>query len=718
MYFKDQKIYHVNAPQNSYDLPKPLNVVSIGRGRAKYEMLEIYAGFDIETTTITTPEGHHLAFAYHFQVSIGTPRILNIYLFRTWDNVIHFFNAVADFYGLNDKKHIIISIANMGFEFQFLRKRLVWDEGDWDFFAKERHKPLKATYRGIEFREVLSITGGNLAQLAKDYCTTQKLVTVDEDGVKHSDLDYSKLRNSTTKLTPIEEQYCINDVVILSEFMWWLFCNFIRSERRVPMTFTGILHNEFKQELKDLCVKRDDKLHQKHGTSCDAWMDYMYTLQPATPEEYHLYMNYLFRGGYVHANALYAGLDEIDGKPILAGMMDVTSFYPTQMNLAYTVRTPFRPCEFSEDKVLSKCLIIHAVFDFIRPTTTHTIESKNKLLNCINGHFDNGRLISADLIEVYLTELDYQVYKKFYRWEGMTVLDCQEAERGPLPVYVTNVLNRHYKTKEQLKRTGYKDTTEYQIAKSRVNSCYGDAVKKVRFAKTSYNNEVGWFDVPEPLDYDKEIRKAILSPFYGIWCTSWCRFTITSMIYKLTRAGVACLYTDTDSIKFVPCHKATQIFKHFNNSIRKHRHNRKLRSTFFDGLGEFDIEVKDKKTGKMIPVRFKSLGAKRYIYAYGDKVFATVAGMPKAAVKQLGTTPDEVMKKFTKVGFRLDPAQSGKLTTAYTDEEYSAEIDGEVMTELSGVALYEIPFKITVATEYSAYMEMLQIKNSLEEKCL
>ena len=350
--------------------------------------------------------------------------------------------------------------------------------------------------------------------------------------------------------------------------------------------------------------------------------------------------------------------------------------------------------------------------------TTHTIESKNKLLNCINGHFDNGRLISADLIEVYLTELDYQVYKKFYRWEGMTVLDCQEAERGPLPVYVTNVLNRHYKTKEQLKRTGYKDTTEYQIAKSRVNSCYGDAVKKVRFAKTSYNNEVGWFDVPEPLDYDKEIRKAILSPFYGIWCTSWCRFTITSMIYKLTRAGVACLYTDTDSIKFVPCHKATQIFKHFNNSIRKHRHNRKLRSTFFDGLGEFDIEVKDKKTGKMIPVRFKSLGAKRYIYAYGDKVFATVAGMPKAAVKQLGTTPDEVMKKFTKVGFRLDPAQSGKLTTAYTDEEYSAEIDGEVMTELSGVALYEIPFKITVATEYSAYMEMLQTKNSLEEKCL
>ena len=718
--FTDQRVYHIDKPMAGYDLPDPLNVVTMGRGRCRYEMLEIYAGFDIETTTITTEEGKHLAFAYHFQVSIGTPRILNIYLFRKWDNVIHFFNFLADHYQLNEKRHIFCLIANMGFEFQFLRRRLHWDDGEWDFFAKEKYKPLKATYRGIEFRECLSLTGGNLAQLAKDYCYTQKLVTTDENGVKQSDLDYKKIRNSRTPLTDLEEKYCINDVVILSEFSWYLFCNFIRSERRFPMTFTGILHNEFKEELKTLCLQRDNKMHLQHGTSLDQWMDYIYALQPEE-DQYTTHMTYLFRGGYVHANALFAGLDGIK-----AGMMDITSFYPTQMNLGYGPGTPFKQIVFDPDrirkldrqKINSKCLIIHAIFDYVRPTTTHTIESKNKIVKFSNAKWDNGRLIQADWIEVWLTELDFQIYEKFYTWGGVTILEAYEAERAQLPPYVLKVLNKHYQTKERLKRAGLKDSMEYAIAKARVNTCYGDLVKRLRLQKTTYDNEKEWHDDPVPLNYYDEIRKAILSPYWGVWCTAWCRFTILSMIHKLTMAGVKVLYCDTDSIKYIPCHAATQLFKHFNNSIKKHRHNRKLRSGFFEGLGEFDIEVKDKVTKKMIPVQFKALRSKCYIYSYDGMVFATIAGMPKASVHQIGQTPEEVMRNFNKLGFNLTPEKSGKLTTVYTDEEYSADIDGEIMTEYSGVALYEIPFKITITEEYKAHVASLQRKYEQELKCL
>lgn len=713
MYFKDQNIYRITGSTTAYNFPKPLNVVTMGRGKNKYNLLELYCGFDIETTTITTPDGDHLAFAYHFQFSIGTPRGLNIYLFRTWDCFLNFLDKLVEFYQLGPSNHMICSIANMGFEFSFLAPRLQWDSGEWDFFAKERYKPLKATYHGLEFREVLSLTGGNLAQLAKDYCTTQKLVTIDENGNKISDLDYKKIRNSTTPLTELEEQYCINDVVILSEFMWYLFCEYIRPDRHVPMTFTGILHNEFKTELKNMCFKRDAKKHLKNGFSYDCWMDFIYTLQPKTEDDYHYTMNYLFKGGYVHANSLYTGVDGLK-----AGMMDITSFYPTQMDLGYVPMTPFRPCNFSEDKVMSKCLIIRAVFDFVRPTTTHTIESKNKIIASCNAHYDNGRLISADWIEVMFTEMDLMTFRKFYTSAGMTVLSCEEAERGILPAYVRNVLNRHYQKKEKLKRTGYKDTMEYAIEKARVNTCYGDLVKRIRLQKTLFDNENGWYDDPVKMDYQKEIRKNILSPYWGIWCTSWCRFTILGMIYKLTMAGVKVLYCDTDSIKYIPCHKATQMFKHFNNDIKKHRHNRKLRSAYFNGMGEFDIEIKDKKTGKMVPVQFKTLGAKRYIYAYDGKVFATVAGMPKASVYQLGKTPEEVIAKFNKTGFKLTPQQSNKLTTSYTDTPYSADIDGEIMTELSGVALYEIPFKLTIKDDYKSHIEALQKRLYLEDKYL
>lgn len=722
MKFPVQHVYHINDPLEYFDFPKPLNSVSIGRGKNKYALLELYCGFDIETTTITTEDRRHLAFAYHFQVSIGTPRVLNVYLFRKWDLLIHFFNKIIEFYNLGPDKHIIISIANMSFEFQFLRKRLKWDCGEWDFFAKEKYKPLRATYNGIEFREVLTITGGSLAQLAKDYCTTQKLITYDDEGRKISDLDYSVARNSNTKLKPIEEQYCINDVVILSEFMWYLFCEYIRSDRQVPMTFTGLLHREFKEELKELCFKRDDKLHLDHGISYGTWQEFIRSLQPSE-EEYQFYMKYLFRGGYVHGNALYTDLDGLLGK-----MKDITSHYPGRMNLDYTVMTPFKTynirrktyaeeIETLEKLAKSKCLIIHAQFDYIRNTTTHSIESKSKLIRFVNGSFDNGRLLSADNIEVLLTEKDFEVYKWFYSWEGMTILSVKVADRGKLPPYVLNVLNRHYKVKEELKRTGKKDTIDYVIAKSRVNTAYGDLVKRLRTTKTSYNNDLEWFEDPEPLDYEKEMHKAILSPFWGIWTTSAARRELCYIIHKLTEAGCPVYYGDTDSCKHKPSHKAEQIFKHYNASIYRHRKNRKLRSAFFDGLGEFDNEIVD-DNGKPVAVPFKMLGSKRYIFIHNGKVYATVAGMPKASINQIGTTPDEILKQFNRTGFRLTPEESGKLTTSYTDEEYSANIDGEIMTELSGVALYKIPFKITLTEEYLSHIDSLQERFNREDKFL
>ena len=703
MRFTAQKIYR--GPQSDYHFPKPLLWDRIGYGKARYDVAELFCGLDIETTTITTEAGEHLAFAYHFQFTIGTPRELNIYLFRKWEHILDFLDKLADHYQLDEKHHILCGIANMGFEFSFFQHRLQWDSGEYDFFAKERYKPLKATYRGIEFREVLSITGGSLAQLAKDYCYTQKLVSIDENGKKVSDLDYKKIRNSTTPLTDLEEQYCINDVVIISEFMWWIFNEFIRIEHYIPMTFTSILHREINQQLKENCKARDLRLRLPRGTSYDTWLSFLHSMQP-TESEYSLYMDFLFRGGYVHGEALHTGIDGL-----LALMDDITSSYPTRMSLDYCPMSPFKPCEFSEDKVYSKCLIIHAQFDFIRATTTHTLESKNKIPYHINGQWDNGRLISADLIEVYLTEKDYQLYKMYYKWETMTVLDCKEAKRGPFPKYVLKVLHHHYQLKEHLKRTGQKETTAYQISKARCNSVYGDLVKRLRKSKTTFSNELGWYEDPTPVDYEHEMLKAILSPFWGIWVTAGARFEVCSMIYKLSKV-TSVYYCDTDSIKYKPCHRAKQIFKHYNASIKRHRKNRKLRSEFFEGLGEFDPECK----GEV--VNFKMLGAKRYIYVWRGKAYATIAGMPKASIQEVGEDPTAILNNFNIEGFHLEPEQSGKTTTSYTDEEYSFNVGGEIMHELSGVAIYEIPFTLSITEEFAAHIARLQRERIEEEKYL
>jgi hypothetical protein len=688
------KVYHVTQPVLSFTLPDPLWSVQCGRGEHKYKILEIFGGFDIETTNIQNVEGWS-AFAYHFQISLANQRETFVYLFRSWDVWLWFIEFIADHYGTGPDTKLILWVANLSFEFQFIRRRLKWDQGDFDFFAKEERQPLKATYRGIEFREALAISGGNLDHLAKTFCKTKKLVTTGPNGEKISDLDYRKERNSSTPLTDIEEQYCINDVVILSEFSQYMFNHYIRPDKRVPMTKTSILITEYKEQLKLKCRAIDRVNGLEYGTTLDTWKAFLLRCFP-DQEHYSLWFKYLFRGGYVHANILYTDI------VIPCKMRDITSSYPAEMNLSYYPVTPFKKVKFKPEYLKSKCCILHCFYDYIGTTTPHTIESKNKVVDAVGGKWDNGRLIWADTLEVYLTELDYDIYQKFYTTPyPPTISECWIAERGKLPFYLLDTLNKYYIHKHQLKVAGLSDTQEYSVTKERVNSNYGASVKKIKLDKITYTDDWG-HDAITP-NYKEEISKQVLLPQWGIWVTAQARHSLLTMLYRLTMAGVKVVYMDTDSIKYVPSHKAEQIFKHYNNQKSRRLHNRKLRNIAFNDLGFFDKEEKGKT------VQFKTLGAKRYLYYNGEKIKATVAGMPKVAINALGQTPEEVFAAFSRYGYELKPEVSGKLTTRYRDEPYSGAVYykgvPEIMHEESGVALYQIPFTMTITQEYRAYME-------------
>ena len=145
----------------------------------------LYAGFDIETTNVEQGE-KHLAFMYHWQFGIANGNQGFIMMGRTWAEFLDFFGQLEAFYDLGKLTRLISWIANTGFEFQFIRKYFEWDPED--FFAREERHPLKVRTGGFEFHEALTISGGSLAQLAKEYTTTQKLV---------GDLDYSIPRNTS-----------------------------------------------------------------------------------------------------------------------------------------------------------------------------------------------------------------------------------------------------------------------------------------------------------------------------------------------------------------------------------------------------------------------------------------------------------------------------------------------------------------------------------------
>ena len=641
--------------------------LQMGIGKHAWKLAKAYCGFDIETTNMIDRENNiKEAYMYHWQFSFNDIVIYG----RKWKEFKYLINKIEKVNRFRDNVKMVVWVANLSFAFQFMRKWLKITR----LFAKEERQPLLVEHNGwLQFREALSISGGNLEQLAKDYCTTKKLV---------GDLDYSIKRNSCTLLTEKEKAYCENDVVILKEFSEYIFDKYIIPNRKIPMTKTGLLRDEVKANIKDL-----KKVN-----------DIMMMLFP-NEKEYRICMNWLFRGGYVHSNVLHTGMMLYD-----VYSYDITSSYPAVMlhNDNYPV-SKFAKKEINCESELQDLCNNYAVyfiaeFESIKNTTLHSIESRNKIIEYSkDAVFDNGRLVKASYIKVMLTDIDYAIYKMFYEWESIEVTFCKYAKREKLPNYLFLTLSEEYTKKATLKKQGKQDTTDYMINKKKVNSFFGMCVTRFHFDNISYENEE--WTTTNDFDYLKEVSKQFLSPFWGIWVTANARYNLLSNLYKI---GDDAVYCDTDSIKFINADKHIHVFNDWNeNMIAVNKAmciERNLDFDIFSDLGCFDLDGKYEQ--------MKTLGSKRYLVKENGKYKATIAGLPKKVIPSLaekGINPFDLFENE----MEIDIANSNKLTTCYNDNETSCIVDGELMSEKSSVALYEIPFKLSITNEYKNYINYI-----------
>lgn len=640
-------------------VPQRPNLVCIkNRGKNAKRYLELYCGFDIETTTL---ENHH-AYMYCWQFSINSIVIMG----RHWSEFLDLLQTLQKIYTLRETTRIIIWVANLGFEFQFMRKLLNISH----LFAKHKREPLYFIHdKCIEFRECLSISGGNLAQLAKDYCRTPKLV---------GDLDYSKERSFKTPLDEKEISYCCNDVIILSEWSEYIFNEYIKPLKYVPLTKTGILRKDIKQgvtdEIKSLVL------------AC------------FPPENlYNYWMKYLFRGGYVHSNRAHTNkvLSHVYGA-------DITSSYPDRMNNGYFPNSPFIEADISnwQSYLDTHCCILDITFTNLKNLTSHSIESSNKAIELENPIIDNGRILFAEKVRVLLTELDYDIYTKYYTWTNIEVHSIHIAKRGKLPRYLLKVLNSNYQEKDELKKDGFKDTPIYVLKKGKVNSAYGVCVTKMHPAEIVYEGDE-WSETTSKFNYQKEIKKQFLLPQWGIWISSHARHKLLTMVYKFHKDVIYC---DTDSIYFKNKENLKYI-EDYNNQqkeiMRQYCNTHNLPFEHFNDLGCFDLELDGAE-------RFKTLGAKRYVYEKDGKPKVTVAGLPKKAlVNYCKEHKIDIFDYFTN-RMLLDQEVSLKNTSKYNDEPHSDIVDGVRMYAESSCGIYKIPFQLNLAEAYLTLLTILK----------
>lgn len=651
-----------------------------------------FATFDIETTTIDNGTDTPYGFMYHWQMDVGGYVVTG----RRWEEWIKFMLKLVEIFKTDETRNFVVYIQNEAFEFQFIRDFLNAHFGGFRVFASQRRKPIYVTTgNGIQFRCSYKLTNMSLEKAVEN-----------EFGVVHckaaGDLDYRVIRTADTPLDDTEYGYCVSDVVSLYELIERRFINERDNLESIPMTSTGYV----RRDCRNSCRKDEDYRED-------------FLKQEMTESVYKLLME-AGRGGNTHANRYMSGRvwHDVDS-------FDVASSYPAQMFLRKFPVSKFTPYGEIEsmtelDDLLSEyACLFRVIFTGLEvkdnigmpyiAISKATARSKHVTL-------DNGRVLSVinredrendrGFIALTLTDVDFQIIKEQYTWDEMSISDFHIATYGYLPDALLSQVMAYFRGKTELKdkiKEAEKREAEeeaanltylYAKSKNRLNGIFGMCYTNPVHNVISINDDGEWTeDTPEIADALKKYwksRNSFLVYAWGVWITAWARRHLEDLFNALGQDKV--IYGDTDSGKAVDV------------DISK-----------IDALNAKVMEIADKRGAycdyngtryymgiyeheNKVPIaKFKTLGAKKYVYEDEKGLHVTISGVSKKlGAKELGSIDN------FKPGFIFKDA--GGLTLYYNDAKqgiHQITVDGCTMTTASNIGMVDSTYEIGITQEYA-----------------
>ena len=698
--------------------------------RIKY--YNIAMSFDIETSSfydnlIVRPENKRgLMYAWVFGIEDYT------IIGRTWEDMLYLFDLVTEILELSLENRIIVYVHNLGYDFQFFRPYFEFDR----VFALDMRDPLQAiTESGIEFRCSYKLSGYSLEKVGEHLTrhTVRKMV---------GDLDYSKIRTPATPLTKKEYGYIEHDALVV--------CAYIQEEiedaggniTKIPLTKTGKVRNY----CRNACL-HTYKTHNRYDPKYYDYHRLMNRLTITSVLEYKM-LRQAFMGGFTHGNHLH--INEICYN---VGSYDETSAYPYMLVSQLYPMSKGELITLKDKKDFEHNLeFYHAIFTatFYNIDETFTYDHYISISKCIekeNVIADNGRLVKADKITILLTNIDYEIIRKTYKWTKLTIRNFRRYKRGLLPKdFILSLLDLYEK------KTTLKDVEEmiieYQNSKENLNGGYGMTVTDICRDEVVYieyfedTNKDGW--TLETPDYDKTIdkynkdKKRFLFYPWGVFCTAHARKVIWDAILHLKEDY---RYSDTDSVKFVNLEKHKEYFETYNKRLL-----RRLKK-IMDILG-IPFEKCAPKTikGEVKPIgvfefeglyeKFKYLGAKRYMYLAGDKLVLTVSGinkmkalpyllkshripftadLKKKAIHVNDLTNIETIFNDFNDGLVIPKGHTGKQIHTYIDYETRGTVRDYLGNEydyheLSAIHLEDTEYSLSMADEFLRYLLGVQVR--------
>ena len=687
----------------------------------KLTYYNVASTFDIEASSfydnfVIKPENKR-AIMYAWIFGIDDFSIMG----RTWDDYIELTRILEEELQLSSEKRLIIYVHNLGYDFQFFRPYFNFDK----VFALDMREPIYATTEGgLEYRCSFKLSGYALVKVGEHLTRHQVKKMI-------GDLDYSLIRTPITPLTNKEKNYILHDALVVLAYIKEEMEDHNNDITKIPLTKTG----KVRTYCRNACL-HSFKSHKKIDRKYSRYSRLMSRLTITSVLEYKT-LRQAFMGGYTHGNHLHIGeicynvasLDETSAYPYVM----VSQLFPMSKGELITIK--------GKEDFLENLKYYHSIFTatFYNIDETFTYDHYISVSKCIekeNVVTDNGRLVKADKITILITNIDYQIIQRTYKWDKLIIRNFRRYKRGLLPRDLILSILDLYEKKTALK--GVEDKViEYQQSKENINGCFGMTVTDPCREEIIYNdyfeetedNEAWGKETP---DYEKMLekynkdKKRFLYYPWGVFVTAHARKIIWDAIIENDEDH---RYTDTDSVKLTNYEKHKEYYARYNRRLL-------IRLKKVMDLLNIPFEKCTPKTinGEVKPIgvfeyegtykRFKYLGAKRYmVEKYNEKKQRDVIDLTVSGVNKFVCVP-YLEKKYgdnTSIfnafndGLIIPKGYTGKQIHTYIDYETEGDIRDYLGNdyhyhELSGIHMEDTEYSLSISEEFLRYLLGRQTK--------
>ena len=588
--------------------------------RERHHHTPYVAAFDTETTKIVH-NGQPVAFMYIWQMAIENESFYG----RTWEELKSCLQKMKNEMHLATDYKLIVYIHNVKYDFGFYKCEVNLD-GEENFIARSKRTVLKHIMDDcFEVRDSAVYTEEPLENMGV------------EVGIpKLKGYDYDKIRHHLTPLTPKELQYCENDVLILTRYFRLQAEKAGCSIYQLPLTYTQSIKRGINYEFS-----RESRIYQQMIMSRQ--------LRDNEHDNHILdLLKHAFFGSFNYSSNIIRGITQEN----VAGI-DISACYGAQCLLHPYPMGKFKPIELPEStddlktnpRYAGKAMLItfaargveakYADIGFL-PINIHNYWQRS--VSKVNN-ISSKRILTAERIEMTLTDVDFKLFLEFYTNKGIKFLSILASDYGDMPPYmIRSISNTHSKKLEIQRRNNIIEASrpltlaeqlEYIHAKTGVSRIYGILVQDPERDVYKWN--------PEKQEVSKEKgkkqkNKSQFQPIlyqWGVWVVAWARYEILRLLLKLAGTGknfneLKILYSDTDSLYFLFKDTDTKIIEEYNTMINAKIANvckkYNIDPDSLTGIGTLKIKYYQ---------QFKTTGIKQYCYIQDDVFDYRCAGLTR-----------------------------------------------------------------------------------------